>query len=89
MGITYGSQRLCPIRQDGMLQLHQNGRWDFPEGDAVNLVLRHEVPLNGELTYDVVRPFAKAIAELMEQRHPGFIVSQMSKELRSKKVFMD
>lgn len=47
------------------------------------------VPLNGDLTYAVVEPFAKAVAELMAQRHPGLIVSKMSKSVRAGKVFID
>jgi len=47
------------------------------------------VPLNGDLSYDIVKPFAKTLAELMEQRHPDLIVSKMSKELRAGKVLID
>lgn len=47
------------------------------------------VPLNMELGYEVVKPFAKAFAELMEQRNPDLIVSKMPKNLRSGKVFID
>ena len=47
------------------------------------------VPLNSGLTYDVVKPFAKAFAEFMERRHPDLIVSKMPKSLRSGKVFID
>jgi bifunctional non-homologous end joining protein LigD len=47
------------------------------------------VPLNLGLKYDIVKPFAKAFAESMEQRHPDLIVSKMPKELRSGKVFID
>jgi bifunctional non-homologous end joining protein LigD len=47
------------------------------------------VPLNTPVTYDSVTPFAKAIAELLQQRHPDLIVSNMSKALRTDKVFID
>src|SRR5262245_60746733 len=47
------------------------------------------VPLNTLVTYDSVTPFAKAIAELLQQRHPDLIVSNMSKALRTDKVFID
>lgn len=47
------------------------------------------VPLNGEVTYDITGPFAKAVATMMEQREPNLIVSKMAKELRSNKVFID
>jgi bifunctional non-homologous end joining protein LigD len=47
------------------------------------------VPLNSEMDYSVTQPFAKAIAQLMEERHPELGISKMSKELRQKKVFID
>jgi bifunctional non-homologous end joining protein LigD len=47
------------------------------------------VPLNRNLTYDVTKEFAKTLAELMEDRHPGLVVATMAKELRKGKVFID
>ena len=47
------------------------------------------VPLNSKVTYEVTQPLAKAIAELMAQREPKLIVSQMPKVFRAKKVFID
>ena len=47
------------------------------------------VPLNGHLSYDIVKPFAKTLAELMEERHPDLVVSKMLKSLRGGKVFID
>jgi bifunctional non-homologous end joining protein LigD len=47
------------------------------------------VPLNTAVTYGVTAPFAKAIADLMEEQHPDLIVSDMKKALRVKKVFID
>lgn len=47
------------------------------------------VPLNTGATYDVVTPFAKAIAELLHQQHPDLIVSDMAKALRVNRVFID
>jgi bifunctional non-homologous end joining protein LigD len=47
------------------------------------------VPLNRGLTYEVVTPFAKAIAELLHREHPDLIVSDMSKALRVRKVLID
>jgi len=47
------------------------------------------VPLNTETDYDITGPFAKAVAELMEQRYPDLIVSRMAKNLRNSKVFID
>lgn len=47
------------------------------------------VPLNGRATYEVTQPFAKAVAELLEQAHPEKIVSNMSKALRKNRVLID
>jgi bifunctional non-homologous end joining protein LigD len=48
------------------------------------------VPLNGpDLTYDDTKPFAKAVAELLEKQHRELVVSRMSKELRPGKVLVD
>src|ERR1043166_7687446 len=47
------------------------------------------VPLNTAVTYDQTKPFAKAIAQLLEERHPGKVVSDMKKSLRSGKVLVD
>ncbi|MEA2439948.1 MAG: bifunctional non-ous end joining protein LigD [Thermoleophilaceae bacterium] len=48
------------------------------------------VPLNvPEVTYDDTKPFAKAVAELLEKQHPELVVSRMSKELRPGKVLVD
>jgi bifunctional non-homologous end joining protein LigD len=47
------------------------------------------VPLNTDLTYDRTKPFAKAVAELLEKQHPETVVSRMTKSLREGKVFVD
>jgi bifunctional non-homologous end joining protein LigD len=48
------------------------------------------VPLNNpKATYDFTKPFAKALAELLEKQHPKQVVSSMKKELRPKKVLID
>jgi len=47
------------------------------------------VPLNTDLTYEQTQPFARAVAELLEQQHPDKIVADMAKNLRVKKVFID
>jgi bifunctional non-homologous end joining protein LigD len=47
------------------------------------------VPLNTPVSYDETKPFAKAVAELLEKEHPGEVVSRMSKELRPGKVLVD
>jgi len=48
-----------------------------------------EVPLNTEVTYAQTKPFAHAIAQLMEARHPQLAVSRMEKAIRPGKVLID
>ena len=47
------------------------------------------VPLNVAVTYEDTKPFARAVAELLEKQHPKQIVSRMTKSLRGGKVFID
>lgn len=47
------------------------------------------VPLNTPVSYEQTKPFAQALAQILEREHPRQIVSKMSKELRRKKVFID
>jgi len=47
------------------------------------------VPLNTPATYGETKPFAQAIAQLLERRHPELVVSDMKKTLRKGKVLVD
>jgi bifunctional non-homologous end joining protein LigD len=48
------------------------------------------VPLNSkEVNYEVTKPFAKAIAQLLEKQTPDLVVSKMKKVERGGKVFVD
>jgi bifunctional non-homologous end joining protein LigD len=47
------------------------------------------VPLNGDATYEQTKPFAHAVAALMEQHLPDLVVSRMKKDLRGGKVLID
>jgi bifunctional non-homologous end joining protein LigD len=47
------------------------------------------VPLNTDVTYEDTKPFARAVAELLEKQHPKQIVSRMTKSLRGGKVLID
>jgi bifunctional non-homologous end joining protein LigD len=47
------------------------------------------VPLNTPTSYDVTKPFAHALARLLEHEHPELVVSDMKKEVRTGKVFVD
>jgi bifunctional non-homologous end joining protein LigD len=47
------------------------------------------VPLNGKLTYETTKPYAHAVAKLLERTHPDRIVSKMARKARKGKVFVD
>jgi len=47
------------------------------------------VPLNTKTSYDQTKPFAHAVARLLEQEHPELVVSDMKKAVRTNKVFVD
>ncbi|MFZ0802912.1 MAG: non-homologous end-joining DNA ligase [Terriglobales bacterium] len=47
------------------------------------------VPLNTPTTYDSTKPFAHALARLLENDHRNLVVSDMKKELRVGKVLVD
>ena len=46
-------------------------------------------PLNGRVTYAKTKPFAHALAELLELEHRDLVVSKMEKALRKGKVLID
>ncbi len=47
------------------------------------------IPLNTEVGYDDTKPFAQAVAKLLQTRHGELITSVMSKRERPGKVFID
>ena len=47
------------------------------------------VPLNTPTSYDATKPFAHALAQLLEQDHPKEVVSDMKRSIRTGKVFVD
>jgi bifunctional non-homologous end joining protein LigD len=47
------------------------------------------VPLNSATSYEVTKPFAHALARLLENEHRELVVSDMKKQLRVGKVFVD
>src|SRR6185312_8898838 len=47
------------------------------------------VPLNSPVDYRATKPFAKRVAEVLEQRMPELVVSRMTKRLRPGKVLVD
>ena len=47
------------------------------------------VPLNTPVTYEATQPFAKSVAQLLENERPDLVVSEMSKFKRKGKVLVD
>jgi bifunctional non-homologous end joining protein LigD len=47
------------------------------------------VPLNSPISYDETKPFAHALARLLEDEHRELVVSDMKKALRTGKVLVD
>ncbi|HWL65904.1 MAG TPA: non-homologous end-joining DNA ligase [Actinomycetota bacterium] len=47
------------------------------------------VPLNSAVTFDDTRTYAHSLARTLEEAHPEEIVTEMKKELRTGKVFID
>lgn len=47
------------------------------------------IPLNTTTNYDVTKSFAHALARLLESEHRNLVVSDMKKELRKGKIFVD
>ncbi|MDB6111717.1 MAG: primase-like protein [Pedosphaera sp.] len=47
------------------------------------------VPLNTPTTYEITKAFARKLAEALEEKHPGQVVSKMRKDLRKGKVLVD
>jgi bifunctional non-homologous end joining protein LigD len=47
------------------------------------------LPLNGDVDYELTKPYAKAVAQALEASEPDLVISQMKKELRPGKVFVD
>jgi bifunctional non-homologous end joining protein LigD len=47
------------------------------------------IPLNTPASYELTQPFARTVARLIEQRRPELAISEMPKEKRVGKVFID
>jgi bifunctional non-homologous end joining protein LigD len=66
----------------------QFGLRSFPKTSG-SKGLQIYVPLNTAVTYDATKGFAHAVARLLGERHPELVVSEMKKEVRGGKVFID
>jgi bifunctional non-homologous end joining protein LigD len=51
--------------------------------------LQAYVPLNTNVPYERTKPFARAVAQLLEREHPRLVVSRMAKSEREGKVLID
>lgn len=69
-------------------KLEKLGLESFPKTSG-SKGLQVYIPLNTKTTYDMTKPFAKNIAELLEREHPDQVVSKMAKVMRKGKVFVD
>jgi bifunctional non-homologous end joining protein LigD len=47
------------------------------------------IPLNTPTSYDQTKPFARALAQVLERAEPDLVVSEMAKARRRGKVFVD
>ena len=68
--------------------LHGFGLESFPKTSGSE-GLHFYVPLNTPITFDQTKPFAHAMAMLLEQEAPDTVTSVMKKSLRTGKVFVD
>ena len=66
----------------------QLGLESFPKTSG-SKGLQVYVPLNTPVGYEDTKPFARAVAELIEREHSELVVSSMKKELRAGKVLID
>jgi len=66
----------------------QFGLRSFPKTSG-SKGLQIYVPLNTAVTYETTKSFAHAVARLLAERHPNMVVSEMKKELRGGKIFID
>ena len=64
------------------------GLQSFPKTSGLK-GLQIYVPLNSPTSYDVTKAFAHALARLLENEHRELVVSDMKKQLRVGKVFVD
>src|SRR5262249_38655851 len=68
--------------------LESHGLQSFPKVSG-SKGLQLYVPLNTAVTYERTRSFAQQAALAMERHNPKRVVSEMAKELRHGKVFID
>ncbi|HMK34966.1 MAG TPA: non-homologous end-joining DNA ligase [Desulfomonilaceae bacterium] len=67
---------------------HELGLESFPKSSG-GKGLHVYVPLNTDVTYEKTKAFAHALAQFLEKRYPLLVTSNMRKDSRTGKVFMD
>ena len=77
--------RVALLVRDLLAQLHLE-TWAKTSGSKG---IQLYAPLNSGATYEASAPFAKAVAQLLERRHPELIVSYQLKTARAGKVLID
>jgi bifunctional non-homologous end joining protein LigD len=77
--------RVALLIRELLAQLHLDA-WVKTSGSKG---LQLYVPLNSGATYEGTAPFAKAVAQLLEKRHPELVVSYQQKAARAGKVLID
>jgi bifunctional non-homologous end joining protein LigD len=82
--VTTCAQVACWLRK----VLDDLGLASFPKTSG-SKGLQVYVPLNTPHTYDDTKPFAHAIARLLEKHHPEHALEKMDKSLRRGKVLID
>jgi bifunctional non-homologous end joining protein LigD len=80
-----GAGRVSLLLRDLLAQL---GLQSFAKVSGVKGVQVY-VPLNTPATYSITQPFAKTVAELLHDRHPDLVVSEMARSERTGRVFID
>ncbi len=68
--------------------LKRNGLQCFPKVSG-SKGLQIYVPLNTKVTYERTRSFAQSVAVALERQMPKLVVSEMAKNLRHGKIFID
>ena len=78
-------RRVALLLRDTLAQL---GLECFPKTSG-SKGMQVYVPLNTPVSYADTKPFAHALAQLLERQHGELVVSSMKKSLRGGKVFID
>jgi bifunctional non-homologous end joining protein LigD len=90
---------LDPGAPANIVQCAQVGMWlrkifehfglqSFPKNSG-SKGLQIYIPINTPTTYEETKPFAHALARLLEEEHPELVVSDMKKAIRTGKVLVD